>query len=315
MSNAGTAEEGAPRLAVIVGPTGVGKTGVAMEVAERIGAEIVGADSVQVYRGMDIGTGKVTAEERARVPHHLIDVADPDDDLHARAYQRLADAAIADVLARGRRVLVVGGTGLYVRVLLHGVFPAPEPDPEVRARYERQAEAEGLPALHDRLKLVDPALAARVHPRDKVRVIRALEVYDLTGVPLSQHQEEHAFSSARYRALVLGLRREREALYRRIDGRVDAMLAQGFEAEVQALLDRGYGRDLKAMGAIGYAHLAAALAGETTREEAVHRLKRDTRRYAKRQLTWFTREPGLSWVDAPFDPDALSDRILEFVES
>jgi len=301
-------------VAVIVGPTGVGKTSVALAVAERIGAEIVGADSVQLHRGLDIGSGKVTADERARVPHHLVDVADPDEDLHARRFQELADEAIAEVAARGRHVLVVGGTGLYVRVLLHGVFTAPEPDPELRARYERQAASEGVEALHDRLKLIDPTLAARVHPRDKVRVIRALEVYDGTGVPLSRHQEEHGFSATRYEALVLGLRRDREALYRRIDQRVDEMLTEGLVDEVAGLLDRGYGRELKAMGAIGYAHVAGALAGEATLEEAVRRMKRDTRRYAKRQLTWFAREPGLEWVDAPFDPDALAARILTHVE-
>lgn len=315
MSDAGSEAGGRPPIVVVAGPTGIGKTGLALDLAERLGGEIVGADSVQVYRGLDIGTGKVTPEERARVPHHLIDVADPDEDFHARRYQELADAAIADVARRGLRAFVVGGTGLYLRVLLRGLFAAPGPDPEVRARWERLADSRGLAALHGRLRLVDPALAVRVHVQDRVRVIRGLEVFDLTGVPLSQHQRSHAFSGQRYRALVVGLRAERRALYSRIDARVDGMLANGFRDEVAALLAAGYGRELRAMGSIGYAHVSAALAGELPLVEAVRRMKRDTRRYAKRQLTWFAREPGLRWVDAPFDRDALASLAREHFEA
>ena len=315
MSGPGTTlGDGNPFLVVIAGPTGIGKTGLALELASRIGGEIVSADSMQVYRGMDIGTGKVTAEEQTRVPHHLIDVVDPDEAFHARRYQELADAAIAALGRSGRTVFVVGGTGLYIRILLRGLFEAPEPDRDLRAGYERQAEELGLAALHDRLKLVDPEAAARVPLRDKVRVIRALEVFDLTGVPLSQHQREHAFAQQRYASLLLGLRMERPALYARIDARVDEMFAEGFVQEVRRLVAAGYGGAPGFSAAIGYAHVAASLRGELPLDEAVRLMKRDTRRYAKRQLTWFARESGIEWVDAPFDVDALEARVRESLE-
>jgi len=300
-----------PFLVVIAGPTGIGKTGLALRLASRLGGEIVGADSMQVYRGMDIGTGKVTAEERAAVPHHLIDVVDPDETFHARRYQQLADAAISALHARERRVFVVGGTGLYIRILLRGLFEAPEPDPELRATYERRANELGLAALHDRLKLVDPETAGRVPMQDRVRVVRALEVFDLTGVPLSRHQREHAFAQRRYSSLLLGLRMDRAALYARIDARVEEMLDEGFVEEVRRLVAAGYARAPGFSAAIGYAHVAASLRGELPLDEAIRLMKRDTRRYAKRQLTWFAREPGLEWVDAPFDVDALEARVRE----
>jgi tRNA dimethylallyltransferase len=298
-------------LVVILGPTAVGKTAVGLRLAEQIGAEIISADSAAVYRGMDIGTAKPTAEERARVRFHLIDVAEPDEPFTAARFRELALEAMREIQARGKRVLIVGGTGLYLRVLLHGFSLAPPPrDPTIRKRLQQEAREQGLPALYARLQQVDPKAAARIHPNDAVRIIRALEVYEMTGKPLSEWQHR---ADSELPALKLGLTMPRPLLYRRINERVDQMMAQGFLQEVQNLLSKGYNRDLPALKGLGYRHLIAYLMGEMGLEEAVALWKRDTRRFAKRQMTWFRREPGILWLDASDGVDATAQRIVQLI--
>jgi tRNA dimethylallyltransferase len=292
-----------PRLVVIVGPTGSGKSELALRLAERAGGEIVSADSQQVYTGMDIGTGKATAEERARVPHHLLDVCRPDQDMTAARFVELADAAIAAIAARGRPVIVAGGTGLYVRALLLGIFAGPAADPALRGRLVAEAAAGGgAPMLWERLAAADPDAAARIERADLRRIVRALEVLELTGVPISEHQRRHDHRSVppRYQARLIGLAPpDRSLLYARIDARVDAMLAAGWADEVRRLRAAGYGPGLRSQQAIGYAELHAWLDGTLAEAEAIRLIKRNSRRYARRQLSWYRRDTTVTWFAAP----------------
>ncbi|MGE5663563.1 MAG: tRNA (adenosine(37)-N6)-dimethylallyltransferase MiaA [Deltaproteobacteria bacterium] len=282
------------RLLVLSGPTASGKTALALAMARRFPLEIVNADSVQVYRGMDIGSGKPTAGERGAVPHHLIDVADPDEDYSAGRFVAESEAAIRAILARGRIPLVAGGTGMYIRALRKGLDPLPA-DPAVRARLNRRWEEEGGSALHAELGRIDPDAAERIHPADRVRVVRALEISAIAGRPASALRVSWA-GAGRYTVLFLALDPGREATYGRIDRRVDAMFRHGFVEEVRGLLGRGYGPELKPMGALGYRHVAAHLIRGVSLAETVDAMKRDTRRYAKRQMTWLLREPDAVWL-------------------
>ena len=291
----------APRLVVIVGPTGAGKTRLAIQLAEHTGGEVVSADSQQVYAGMDIGTGKVTAEERARVPHHVVDVVRPDEDMTAQRFIELADRAIADAWARGKSVIVCGGTGLYVRALLLGLFAGPPASPGLRAELRESARTNGVPALHAELARVDPVAAARIDRNDAKRIIRALEVFRLTGEPMSAHQAKHDHRSTppRYEARLVGLQPEREALYRAIDQRVDAMIAAGLEREVDELRTRGYRPPLRSQQAIGYAELHDAAEGRVERGRAIELIKRNSRHYARRQLSWYRGDDDIHWHPDP----------------
>ncbi len=289
-------EAGRPRVIVICGPTAAGKTAAGIEVARAIGGEIVSADSMQVYRYMDIGTAKPNAAEQRAVRHHLIDVADPDEPFDAAVYAALGRRALAELIRRGRTPVVVGGTGLYIKALLHGLFRSDARDPAVRARLRAEAESRGAAALHARLEQCDPQTAARLHPNDALRVLRALEVFEVTGRPISELQREHRFGEAPFRTLKIGLALDRETLYRRIDRRVEAMVAAGLEDEVRALLAKGYGLRLKSMQSIGYSHMAAFIAGAMSHAECIRTLQRDTRRFAKRQLTWFRADPDVRWM-------------------
>jgi len=289
--------EGIPLL-VIVGPTAVGKSEVALCVARRLGGEIVSADSMQVYRHLDIGTAKPTAQERALVTHHLLDVVEPDQEYSVALYQREAEAAIAAAWERGHLPILVGGTGLYVRAVLEGLsFAAAPPHPAVRTRLEALAREQGPGALHALLAQVDPASAERIHPRNLKRAIRALEVYYTTGMPISQLHALDRAGPDRYNALVFGLDMPRELLYRRIDERVEEQLRRGLVAEVAWLLEHGCHERLVSMQGLGYRQLARYLRGESSLEEAVAALKRDTRRFAKRQYTWFRADPRVQWLD------------------
>jgi tRNA dimethylallyltransferase len=278
----------------IVGPTASGKTDLAMSIAERLGAEIISADSVQVYRAFDIGSGKPTSEERARVPHHLVDVADPLEPMDAARWARLGDAAIEDVRARGRRPILCGGTYLWVRALVSGLVETPPADEVLRAEHRALVVASGRVALHDRLRAVDPAAAARLHPNDVVRVSRALEVFELTGTPLSEQQAAHAFGTRRHEANLFALTRSAEELTQRIEARVVAWLEAGWIDEVRSLLERGYG-GARAMNSVGYAEVHAHLRGEIARDELAIAIVRKTRSFARRQRTWLRRAP-ITWL-------------------
>ncbi|KAA0892138.1 tRNA (adenosine(37)-N6)-dimethylallyltransferase MiaA [Oryzomonas rubra] len=303
-----------PKILVVVGPTASGKSELALRLARELDGEIVNADSMQVYRGLDIGTAKPPPEQRAGVPHHLIDVAEPDRLFSAADFAEAADEAIRAITNRGKRAIVVGGTGLYIRALLKGLVDSPSGAGAVRKALQEEAAQLGNEAMLDRLRQVDPELAARMHPNNLVRIIRALEVHSLTGVPLSRHQQEHAFGARRYDSLQIGIRIDRQELYRRIEARVDQMLAAGLVAEVQGLLTQGYDRQLKAMRAIGYKESAAYLAGECGLDEAVQIMKRDTRRYAKRQLTWFNADPDILWFEYPGKFASILQHAIEFFE-
>jgi tRNA dimethylallyltransferase len=299
-------EPSAPRvrLLVLAGPTASGKTALAIDLARRLGGEIVNGDSQQVYRGLDVGTAKPTAAERAAVPHHLLDVVAPGQGMDAARFVSLADRAIADIAGRGRFPLLVGGTGLYLRALLHGVVAAPGRDPALRARLEEEAARHGRPALHARLAAVDPEAAARIRPMDLVRVVRALEIA-AGGRRASELHAAHGFREHRYAATLLAIDLPRAELHARIAARVGAMFAGGLLEETRALLAAG-GGELPARVPIGYAEAAACLRGEISREEAARRVEVAHRRYARRQVIWLRREPGVRWIAPPHDADALA---------
>lgn len=299
---------GAAKVLVLVGPTASGKTRLGIELAERLGGEVVSADSQQVYRELDIGTAKPTADERRRVVHHLVDVADPRETLSAGAFARLADRAIEDVRGRDRLPIVVGGTGLWIRALLLGIIQTPEADAALRARLEERAAREGRQALHDELKAVDPEAAAAIPAQNLARVVRSLELHALTGEKPSALRARHAFASLRYDAKVLGVAPPRDELYRRIDVRVRQMFAQGLVEEVAHLEARGLG-DLARVKALGYPQALAVARGEASQEEAVALTARDTRHYAKRQLTWFRADPLVEWLAWPPAPEALASAL------
>lgn len=301
-------------LIAIVGPTAVGKTAVGMALAERLGGEIISADAVAVYRGLDIGAAKPTAEEQARCPFHLIDVVDPDAEFTVADFQRLAEAAIADIRRRDRLPILVGGTGFYVRAVTATLsLPQVPPQPEIRAALVAEAERYGTPVLHARLARVDASAARRILPNDRKRIVRALEVFQVTGQPISAfHTPEGIHGIPRPDTHLFGLTLARESLYARIEARVDAMRAAGFEDEVRGLLAAGFGPELKSMQSLGYRHLAAFLRGEIERDQAIRELKRDTRRYAKRQLSWFRADSNIAWIDADGQtPEAVAERIAE----
>ena len=286
-----------PKVVCIVGPTGCGKTGLGIALARQYGGEVVSCDSMQLYRGMVIGTAAPTAEEMQGVPHHMIGVVDPREDYSVARYAADAGACVDDILARGRLPILVGGTGLYLDALLRGHGYAPgQTGGAARAELERRWAGEGGGALFDELRAVDPESAAHLHPNDKKRVIRALEVYWETGKPISQHNAESQAVPPRYEAVYLGLAyADREEMKRVIDARVDRMAEQGLFDEVRALVQSGVPRTATAMQAIGYKECLSCLAGERTEAEALAEIKLRSRQYAKRQLTWLRRNPDIRW--------------------
>ena len=284
-------------LICIVGPTAVGKTEIAIQLAQHLDAEIVSLDSRQIYREMDIGTAKPTLDQRQAVPHHLIDCVDVDQPFSVAEYQRLADVAITEMRERGKRTMAVGGAGLYFRGLIDGLFEGPGADVEIREKLQREAEEHGNAALHEQLRQCDPKTADRVHPNNRVKVIRALEVYELTGKPISALQQQWKTDEPRYLLRAFGLNMPREVLYRRIENRVEEMVETGLIEEVKGLLDQGYPRNCVAMQSFGYKELIDHLDGKRTLDEAVALLKQNTRRFAKRQLTWFCNDSRIEWID------------------
>jgi tRNA dimethylallyltransferase len=294
-----TAKPPKPKLVIILGPTAAGKSEVALELAPVVKAEILNADSQQVYRYMDIGTGKPCVAERERVRHHLVDIINPDEEFNAAIFRRLAAIAVADIQRREKQVIVCGGTGLYLKALTQGLFSGPAQDLAIRERLNAEADRGGLGSLYRRLERVDPPAMSRIHPNDRQRIVRALEVFELTGRAISDWQKEHAFAESLFTTLKIGLQRERAELYDRINERCDRMMADGFMDEVNALLSKGYGFDLKPMQTIGYRHLGLVIRGEAPAQEALVLMKRDTRRLAKQQLTWFRSDHDIQW----FHPD------------
>ncbi len=315
----GTNRLSRPPLVVLVGPTAVGKSQLASALAERVGGEIVVADSVQVYRGLDIGTGKPSAEERRRVPHHLLDLVDPDESFTAADYAKLARTAIADIRGRGRLAIVVGGTGLYVQALLGGLFDGPGEERSLRESLRGEAARAGSSTLYRRLQSLDAEAASAIHPNDLFRIVRALEVITRTSRPIStlraEARREHR--PVEGPVLLFGLDRDRRELYQRIEARVEQMLARGFLDEVREVLVRGYSPALKPLRAIGYRHMIEHVRGHTSLDRAVASLKRDTRRYAKRQLTWFRHEGGVEWhrMDGPAFTEWVVGPFVERIQS
>jgi len=294
------------RILVIAGPTASGKTGLALDLARRLGGEIVNADSQQVYRGLDVGTAKPSPAERAEIPHHLLDLVEPGEDMDAARWARLADAAIADVVGRGRLPVVTGGTGLYVRALLHGVVEAPGRDPALRARLEAEAAALGRHALHARLAAVDPAAAVRIRENDLVRIVRALEIA-AGGRTQTELHAAHAFAQDRYEARLLALDPPRAELHARIEARARAMFERGLLDEARAL--RGRPGAAPARLPIGYAEAIAVVDGALALEEAIRRVALAHRRYARRQVIWLRRERGVEWIAPGTDVEALARRV------
>jgi len=284
------------KLIVICGPTGVGKTGFAIQLAVLFGGEIVGADSMQIYRRMDIGTAKPTPDERNRAVHHMVDILYPDEAFDAVQYARKADACIARLLAEEKTPFVVGGTGLYIKALIHGLTDAAPTDPIVREKLQRELAMSDASTMHGRLEACDPSSAERIHPNDTYRILRAIEVFEITGESIARQNDDHGFSKSRYDVLHIGLTLPRDVLYARINQRVEMMLAQGFIDEVRILLADGYDAQLKSMQSLGYRHMVDYLQGRLDWEAAVRTMKRDHRRYAKRQFTWFSANPAVHWM-------------------
>ena len=300
-----------PKVIVIAGPTASGKTSLGVELALALGGEIVNADSMQVYRGMDIGTAKPTSEERKGIAHYLLDVVDPDEEYNAALYRSMALPVITDILSRRKMCFVVGGTGLYIKSLLSGLFHCPPADPELRRSLYRECDLLGTGKLHERLAHLDPESAGKIHLNDRVRLIRALEIIQLTHQLPSALNREHGFRDRPLNALMLCTKVNREQLYDRINKRSVSMVAEGLVEETENLLLQGYSPDLKPMKAIGYRHIVKHLKKEWTLTEAIHRIQRDTRRFAKRQLTWFRADPDVSWVE-PEEFDFILKKVEDF---
>jgi len=269
---------------------------------------------MQVYRYLDIGTSKPTTVQQASVPHHLLSIVNPDEDFSAAQFMARARHAIADITARGLLPLVVGGTGLYIRALTRGLFTAPGKSEELRAELRHTAEQEGKESLYKLLQEQDPLSAQKINPHDVVRIIRALEVLYLTGVPISRHQQAHAFDDTPYNVLKIGLMRDRSELYQRIEERVERMIGEGLREEVQSVLARGYTSSLKPLQSIGYKQMAAFIEGHRSWEEALREMKRDTKRFAKRQLTWFRHDPDIAWIMVPDARDEAAIKMKNFLK-
>jgi tRNA dimethylallyltransferase len=302
-----------PKLVVILGPTGVGKSDIAIDAALAAGGEVVNADSQLVYRGMNIGTAKPSETARKGVPHHLIDIVSPDEDFNAARYRELALHAIDEIRARGKHPIICGGSGLYLRALLHGIFLGPAKDAGIRERLEKEAQTRGLNVLHERLQRLDPCAAAKIHPNDRHRIVRALEVFEVTGKPISGWQAEHGFKESAFYVLKVGLNRDRSELYRLIDRRTDEMIAAGLVAEVEGLAASGYALELPALQSIGYRQIALHLRGELTLDQAIALIKRDSHHLAKRQLTWFRADKEIRWFDAENHRAKINNAVKEFL--
>lgn len=312
MKKAVAARTPRPKIVIILGATGTGKTDLSLRLAPRLDAEIISADSMQVYRFMDIGTAKPSAGERARVRHHLIDIVDPDEQFNAARFSAEAAKIIRRLSAEGRAVLVVGGTGLYIRALTGGLIEGPGPDREFRRGLREDLKKFGTARLHARLKELDAAAANRIGVNDAVRIIRALEVCERSGESISKKQETHGFMQRPYDFLKIGLQLPRQELYERIDRRCEEMIKRGIVDEVRDLLQRGYENKARALHSLGYKHIMGYIRGELSLEEALRLMQRDTRNFAKRQITWFGADDDIEWF-SPNAEDSILARIRGFL--
>lgn len=307
-------ESGKHPLVILTGPTAVGKTALSIALAKGIGGEIISADSMQVYRHMDIGSAKITPEEMAGVPHHLIDVLEPDQEFNVVVFQKLAKRAAAEIDGRGHIPILVGGTGFYIQALLYDIdFTENDEDTALRRSLEELAQREGSEALYERLRAVDPESCESIHAHNIKRVVRAIEFYEKTGKKISEHNREQRQNESPYNFAYFVLTDSRDRIYHRIDERVDLMMAQGLLEEVRVLRESGCRKDMVSMQGLGYKELLSYLEGEISLDEAVYLIKRDTRHFAKRQLTWFRREKEVTWIDKTvFDQN--SQNILKFMQ-
>ena len=301
-----------PKVILICGPTGIGKTSVGIQIAEELGGEIIGADSMQIYRYMDIGTAKPTAEEQARVVHHMIDIVNPDEHFDAACYAELAHDIAMRLHNRGITPFVVGGSGLYIKALFQGLFKSEPIDRSIRNRIKKEAAEKGSVVLYERLKQIDPNTAGRLHPNDTYRIIRAIETIESTGRSISVHHQDHGFAGNKFDVLKICLQMDRHKLYSQIDQRVDLMIKWGFVGEVKNLLGLGYSSGLKSMQSIGYRHIIDFIEGRLIWDECLRTLKRDTRRFAKRQLTWFGAENDLHWY-SPSQFTQITTLVQKFI--
>ena len=300
-----------PRIVIILGPTGVGKSEVAIRVALEVRGEIISADSLQVYRYLEVGTGKPGPEQRQGVPHHLMDLLDPDEEFNVALFRDRALKADEEIRRRRKNTIVCGGTGLYIKALIHGLFVGPGRIPEIRKGLEEEMAEKGIGVLYERLKEVDPDGAVSIHPNDRQRILRALEVFGHTGTEMSRWQGDHGFKENAFESLKIGLNRERQELYGLIERRCEEMMTRGLVGEVEGLVNRGYSLDLKPLQSMGYRHVGHYLRGEMSLDEALALMKRDTRRLAKRQLTWFRADQDIHW----FHPENERKEILEATKS
>ena len=284
-------------LVVLTGPTAVGKTAISIEFAKKVRGEIISADSMQVYKGMDIGSAKIRKEEMDGVPHYLLDILEPEEPFNVMLFQRLAKEAIEEIYGRGHIPILTGGTGFYIQSVLYDIAFTEETDTSVRERLEQEVREKGAEYLHEKLARIDRTTAENIHANNVKRVIRALEFYELNGYPLSEHNERERQRKSPYLFRYYVLNEPREILYRRIEARVDRMLEEGLVAEVEALKKRGYTRDMVSMQGLGYKEILDYLTGDCTLEDAIGKIKKETRHFAKRQLTWFRREKEVTWVE------------------
>jgi tRNA dimethylallyltransferase len=301
-----------PKIVILCGPTASGKSALGIALALRFEAEIVNADSMQVYRGLDIGTAKPGAEERGLVRHHLLDLVAPDELFNAALYRKAAMPVIAEIGSRGKVPLLIGGTGLYIKTLLGGLLPCAPINPDLRQTLQQECREHGPEILYERLKALDPQAALKIHCRDRIRIIRALEIIQSSGRLFSAQVAEHHFQENPFQALKVGLHLEREELYQRINQRCLHMIETGLLAETKALLEHGYRPDLKSLKSIGYRHMIQYLRGDYSWDRAIFDFQADTRRYAKRQITWFRADSEMIWFH-PAQKDAISETIHDFL--
>lgn len=301
-----------PEIIIVCGPTGIGKTSLTIKLAKEFNGQIISADSMQIYKYMDIGTAKPTPQETAEIKHHIVDIVEPDDAFDAAKFAAKADETISELRNSGLVPFIAGGTGLYIKSLVDGLFRLNPADPVALKRLGQEADDKGIAFLYDRLLLCDPTAAEKIHCNDLFRIIRALEVFETTGKSISAYHAEHNFADRRYRVLKIGLTMDRELLYERINRRVDIMLDDGLLKEVESLLARGFAPSLKSMKSLGYRHMVEYIKGEKNWDETVRTLKRDTRRYAKRQLTWFRSDDEIRWYN-PADSDEIARAVKTFL--